>query len=326
MTLTTTTMMRPNSDSLIDRYIVLTMPRSIRRQLLIFGNLCTQQVPYEKIEFIAGIDARDYNFNMKEIADAADADGYGFLQQFALGIKEQYTKQSAGNIALFWNWAKTLKYIATSGLTAVILWDDRFLTVPHPILEKLAHDLYTQAPEFYIAQLRLRINIEFPKLLDYEIPEFENTPKYHAIFQETVYTISNYRDMYFETGMLGYDESMLLSPKGAQWLLDEILNMKDLSDHLLDFEFPVIQSREDITEKNIHSKERSRLNNDNWLCWGLTDAVKTALTENKGFYFPKHPQYAFVNEPIISGSDVIWSSKDNRNYDSNIQKLPIRKI
>lgn len=322
--------------NLIEQYLILTLPRSIKRQWAALMGAVTMGVPYDIVKFVEGIDARDYQENMPNIAEAAARDGYPFLRQFALGKQESWVQQSAGNVALFWGWARTLKYIAHSGVNTLLIWDDRIPRVRYDVIENVLAELYQRTPEFYIWQLRLRshpihlqalgrteyqyeggdaeIDTErthFLKSIEAFVDDVEFEIRFPAGVRHPLKTpkFENYR-FYLQDGLLGYDETMILSPRGAQWLLDEMLNMEDRTASLKDFEFPDV-SDGIYTPENIYPQMRSRLNNDNFLHWGTTEAVRDALSQGKGLYCPKRIGYEFVYEPLNFNSDVHWNSNQH---------------
>ena len=227
----------------------MTLPRSVRRHHMMFGNLLSMRVPEDKIKFVVGKDGNDYD-NMQAVADAAKDDGYPFLEQFGVGMEGAYVKQSKGNMALFWGWAKTLKYISESGKICLLSWDDRFLMIPFPILEKIVYELYAGKPIFYAFQLRLRSPREHLELLGYsqmrprDVDEITveanllDDESHKDLFYGTIYgTVHSYYDLFLKKGLLGYDETMVLSPDGAKWLLKQMLTMAELKDELIGFTF-----------------------------------------------------------------------------------------
>ena len=289
----------------IDRYIIMTMPKSIKRQWAVLGGSCAMGVPYNRIGFFAGYDARDFGRNMSYIAQSAADDGYRFLAQFGVGLESVYIKQSAGNVALFWNWARVLSWIADSGETCVLVWDDRIPTVKFKYFNKLAVDMQMRG-NFYFAQLRLRANWQNLKALgrgeyEHEIPHIDTD-----LFENSIAAFDgNYVDSYFQRGLLGYDESMVITPMGAAWLLNEMTMMETVDVGCVQFE-----ETEDteLFEVDPQPQERSRLNNDNWLCWDpkLRESVNKAVEANRGIYTPRRIGYAFIDEFLEFNSDVDW--------------------
>lgn len=307
----------------IDKYVIVTLPRSIRRQYLMIGNLVAMGVKYEDIVFYPAVDARDYSYDMQLVAKAAAADGCMFLSQFALGIRSRDVKQSAGNIALFWTWAKVLRQIMDSGKTVLLSWDDRFLMVPFHQLENHISDLYQRHEPFYLAQLRLRdYNIlDLCGHEEFSLPwheEKKHTTTYLSVFDALVgASFPNSNELLFQQGIFGYDETMVLSPEGAAWLLEQMLGMEDYTAALREWQYREGED-EGLTTENLDPEMRSRLNNDNWLCWGIRDAIGQALEDGKGIYSPRHHTFRFVDEILLSGSDVMWDPNIPGNIDTSV--------
>lgn len=298
------------TERFIDRYLILSIPRNIKRQWAVLMGAAAMGVPYEIIRFARGEDAKDYA-GMESIAKAAAKDGYPFLNQFAIGQSETYVRQSAGNVALFWSWARVLKKIAESGMCTLLTWDDRIPRIPFVNIEQILKQLYKK-PNFYIWQLRLRspiVHLAAGGRPEYDIENWEEESRRDAyFFQNCSHNIGNleqYVDAFLQEGLLGYDETMVLSPRGAEWLLKEMMTMEDRTEELRSFEFPDVDGC--YTEETIVPRMRSRLNNDNWLCWGLD----TTEAESAGakFYTPRKIGYEFFHEPLEFDSNVHW---DNR--------------
>ena len=312
----------------IDKYIIITIPRSIKRQWSSLGGNIRAGVPDERIHFYFGEDAKDYDGDMKRVAEAAADDGYPFLRQFALGLESTYVKQTAGNIALFWNWATMLKYIAQSGETCALLWDDRILNVEHDTLERIIAELRMRREDFHILQLRLRAGAEHLVAVNHPVyvdikqnTEIESDRK---MFQGTIKSpLLSYYGVFMEKGLWGFDESMVLSPPGAHWLFTQMMKTKDLTDDLKQFDKSKLETdfeHRHMKADQLYPEYRSRLNNDNWLYCAphLREAIKDALADNKGLYSPRKIAYEFVNEPLNLGTDVHWHSDYT---DKNIAKI-----
>ena len=289
---------------MIDEFLIITIPRSIKRQWAVLGGTVARGVPYEMIKFVMGEDAKDYNNNMETITKKAKSAGYPFLEQFGIGLQSKYVKQSAGNIALFWNWAKTLQYIAESGKTVYLTWDDRIPQVPFKIIESVLTELYKRQEDFYIWQLRLRSVWQHLKAIGKTAyGENDDIEAERDLFLQTVEHTDTYFQHFLQLGLLGYDETMIMSPRGAQWLLDLMLNMEDRTEHLKSFEFS------DTENINENLNEQSRINNDNWLHFGILDEITQAISERKGIYCPKRIGYEFIYEPLKMNTDVHWKAE-----------------
>ena len=326
---------------MIDQYLILSIPRLLKRHWTALGGAIAKDVPYEIIRFKKGIEARDYK-TMTEVAMAAHEDGFPIFHQFALGKQENNSQQSKQNIALFWGWAKALKYIAESGLTTLLTWDDRIPSVKFSVLQEIMKFLYAQPDNFLIWQLRIRTLPENLPLIctEDEIKEIlpDDIGKTRADFINTIegFDIQNInfampsgetinlnpkeviekRDYahYIRKGLLGYDETMVLSPAGASWLFSQILNMENRIEDLHTFEFPDVPDGF-YTEETLVPTMRSRINNDNWLHWELNPIANEASKNNHGIYTSRKMGYDFVYEPFNFNTTVFWSPREPEEVD-----------
>ena len=291
----------------IDRYIILTIPSSIKRQWASLAGAVATGVPEDMVSFFKGEDARDYGLNMSYVAQSASEDGYPFFYQFAVGLESAYIKQSAGNVALFWGWARVLEWIADSSETCLLIWDDRIPNIEFNHIDNLCREMKA-AGNFYIAQLRIRSDWANLQALGRPEYKFEDPYVEEQIFKHAMKNFSGkYLDTFFQSGLLGYDETMILSPVGANWLLQQMKLMEIVDIHK-DFEFSETKEL-GIYETDLNPLERARLNNDNWLCWDpkFREATQEAIESKRGIYTPKKIGYKFVQEFLNFDSDVAWS-------------------
>ena len=246
--------------------------------------------------------------------------GTHFSVSLGLGLESAWVKQSAGNVALFWNWIRVLEWIAESGETCLLTWDDRCLTVPFDILEDVVAELYTRPETFYGFQLRLRAKWSHLNAVGrLEFSEDNDVEGESLFFRHSMRSATrNYFPGCLEKGLLGFDESMVLSPRGAQWLWEQMVGMEDLTEELIGFTFD--EQQEDLlTAENLQARQRSRLNNDNWLWWGNMEAIATAIKENKGFYHPRRIGYAFIEDWMPLGTNVHWKVEKLKDWDIDPQ-------
>ena len=328
---------------MIEQYLILSIPRLIKRHWAALTGAVVQGVPYEIIRFKQGVEARDYT-SMQDVAEKAAAEGYTFLRQFGLDKNDGIIYQSKQNMALFWGWTEALKYIAESGLTTLLTWDDRIPAVKFSVLQEIMGYLNTQPSPFMIWQLRIRTipaDVKFVCTED-EIKEIlpDDIEKTRADFIKSIegFDIQNInfampsgetinlnpkdvveeRDYghYIRKGIIGYDETMVLSPAGAAWLLRQILEMEDRTEMLKQFEFA--NRHENImTEETVCPEMRSRLNNDNWVHWELNAIAKEAVKSNYGIYTSRKMGYDFVYEPFAFNTTIFWDSGKELDTNSN---------
>lgn len=286
----------------------MTIPRSLKRQQTVLGGTLAMDVPDAKIHFFKGYDARDFDDNMLRIAEAAADDGYKFLYPFAVGMKSAWIKQSAGNVALFWNWARVMKYVVDSGDTTLLIWDDRIPSVFFDTLEMTLAQL-KKKDNFYLWQLRVRGDAQLMKALKRPASEYVDTKTQTILFKSAVRSGNLNPKELLQPGLLGYDESMVISPAGAAWLLKQMETMEVVESVSTAFEFTETQN-DSIADVDPNPAERARLNNDNWLCWDpkLQAEIQTALKTRKGIWTSKHLGYSFVRDWANFQSDVDWAT------------------
>ena len=264
-------------------------------------------VPDEKIAYFPGHSAKDFGSSMTAVAEAAADDGYPFLWQFAVGMESAWIRQTAGNVAVFWNWLRILKYIIAEGVTAVVLWDDRALNVEFQTLEQCVRQLHAHG-KFALWQLRIRANHETLKALKRPAKEYEDVHEKAYLFKISKRVGFHDIATYLQKGLLGYDESMVITPRGAEWLYREMLTMPKHDVHR-DFEF--VEGRDDLLSAvELNREQRSRLTNDNWLCWDaqLQENVQKAVAAGMGIYTSRYIGYDFAHEYLPMGSLVDWAT------------------
>lgn len=297
---------------MIDKYIILTTPRNLKREYLVYGGTTARGVPPKKIHFFLGRDARDFQNSLAAVAEAAADDGYPFLRQFGVGMQGPWVKQSAGNVALFWNWARILGVIADAGETVMLIWDDRIPTVDWEVLEEGVHDIKSQ-DNFYLWQLRVRAHVAHCEVLKRPRLEWQDVEQNMLLFKEAMRSRHlDFTKKFLQKGLIGYDESMVLSPAGARWLLEQMLKMPTIVTVSPHFEFAE-PPKSDIREcEELNIPERARLNNDNWLCWDptLQENIAKAIKDKCGIYTSKRLGYDFVQDWLPRASTVEWATTE----------------
>ena len=317
----------------IDKHLILTLDRSKNRQYSVFGGATAMQTPPDKIRFVKGHDDKGFDGDMNTIADEAEVDGFEFVRQFAGGLENKWIKQSPSGVCQAWNFCRILRYIAMGSETCIITWDDRILTLPFPFVDKVTSELQKREEEFYMWQLRIRFGndrdmleverihllhpelipdkVEYEKLIgDRDVCQREFIKEYDKRFQ--IFLDGHYKNSivmtntkeYVETYLIkdkiGYDESLVISPKGAAWLLIQAINMKELD--------PDNDPNEEVTWENALNR-RSCF--DAWISFDLNEPSKKAIADGKGIYCPKRMEYKYVHDWLPMGSDVEWGHPDN---------------
>lgn len=277
--------------NVLDAVIVLTLRRSIDRQEAFLGAalqpLCG--MPYELIKFFIGIDGKDYEDDMTAVANAAVADGFGFVEEYALGTTTEFVQQTAGSVAQLWGFARILRHIVETQQTALVVWDDKTLKVPFGFFLDVLAMLTAEEKKFYIWQLTLRGT---PK--DIQLPDQDAVARRiqsQAIFSALFsHTIESPLDFLIIEGLRGYDESMVFSPAGAEWMLKRLETATEFHTFL-----------------------------DHFICHELA-----ALTHNdpkKGFYAPAEYGFNFVDVLRPMGTLTNWAPKDSEHFSESKRHL-----
>lgn len=333
----------------IDKHLILTLERSVNRHWAMLGGAIALQTPIEKIHFVKGHDNLDYDDDMKRVEDSAEADGFSYIHNFTKGLKNEFVQQCAGAACQAWNYGRILRYIAVGDENCLVTWDDRMITVPFPLIDNIVDEFEDRKEEFYLWQLRVRMGAttstcndriiaENPELID-NVPKYrelmktnygqfdeELNKKWESDFQKFLdfHYSGNFIDLpddyinrHFQKKMIGYSESMVLSPKGASWLLLQALNMKELD------------SKDDSESGDWWEQEISRRAAfDAWIASDLRIAADKEIIEEKGIYCPKEIGYKYIDDWLPIGSDVNWTNPDHkidklRKLTTNINFLEI---
>ena len=322
----------------IDKHLILTLERSKTRQWAMLGGCTAMQTPIEKIRFIEGHDNLDYDDDMKKVARAADADGFPYAEYFARGLKNEVIGQSASGVCQVWNLSRILRYIANGTETCIITWDDRILTLPFEWIDRITTELQSRKEEFYFFQLRVRIGDAitdnerickcYPELLEGADEYLKLMKKSFDVFDEVLnekwdldfeqFIESQYEDYslleskpktyinkYIQKNRLGYDESMVISPKGAAWLLIQAFDMEDIRDEY---------EPKDMPYWDIVLHRRNTF--DSWMIKDLDIPVQNAIELDKGIYCPKEIGYKYIHDWMFMGSDVEWTNLGNPTMES----------
>ena len=292
---------------MIDQVLALSLSRSKQRRDLYIGGMAKAGVPYEQIAFARGEDGRDYT-SFDAIAAAAERDGFPFVGYFQGHGDTGIIQQTPAQMAQVWSYAQILRYIANGDKNVLVTWDDRILSVPFGFLETVVGQLHAEREvPFYLFQLRIRGTPEYVRLPERNYYEDEQIHLW--LFQSlTNLSVSiNYADVFTLPGLLGYDETIVFSPTGARWMLEEMYNIQDIDPEIKRLHYDDIPH----VQKPIYNPT---LNIDNWICWGLRPAADIAIGQEKGLYRPRYPGFHFIEDPIALGSLTEWASKDVEKF------------
>ena len=105
-------------------------------------------------------------------------------------------------------------------------------------------------------------------------------------------TTQNERDnvkLFVQQGIVGYEESMVLSPAGAEWILES------LELHQGDYFFF-----------------------DYFICMKLCKLMQELLDSEKGLYCPRFKGFSFVKEYLRMGTATNWAHRQSAHYEESI--------
>ena len=319
----------------IDKHLILTMERSSARQHTMRGGCAAMQTPPEKILFFNGYDCLDFNSDSRVIANLAERDGFPFVHQFAKDVESAFVNQSPAGAAQTWNLGRILRHIARGKETCLVTLDDRILTLPFPFVDKITTELQNREEEFYFWQLRVRMgdaynllsdftrvctyypelvdNVdEYIELMDRDVSVFHDTLSEKVIldsqkflddhYEKTEMTIEApaYVEKYLQKTIIGYDETLILSPVGAAWLLCQALDMEELD-----------PSDDENKEHYWETFNHRRNTLDSWICFDLEEFAGEAISDGKGIYCPKRMEYNYIHDWLPMGSSVEWANPNN---------------
>ena len=277
---------------------------SVKRQGQYTGSMKKMGVSQDNIYFIRGRDPKDYEMDYALIAEAAAKDGFKFVRYFQGHGDTGIVKQTPAQMTQVWEFARILRYIANSDAVCLVTWDDRTLTIPFSMLQSIvAEQIEGYRENFFLFQLRLR---GCPEYLNLEKFDFWEERYIHnelfSAFTNLGKDIS-YAEVFTKLGMHGYDESIVFSPTGAAWMLEQMQSIKDVDPDIKKIKYKDVR----IPQKPTYCRT---LNIDNYICWGLRDAIKTALKDSKGVFCPRYAGFDFIADDIIAGSDTDWASRE----------------
>ncbi len=270
---------------MIDKVLVLTLKRCSDRQRTWLGASQMRGIPLDMISFVQGYDGKDYP-DMDSIAIAAAEDGFDFVEEYALGTVTEYVQQTTGSVSQIWNFARILRHISERDETCLVLTDDKMLTVSFNILNVIVKELLeTEDEEFFALQLWQRGDLNE---LDFQSKDrFEQAKISEQVFGGLFFqTIPSYKDFFLKKGVIGYEESMVLSPAGANWILNCLQNADDFYifyDHF------------------IHKR--------------LTIDAAFLSGNGKGVYTPREAGYIFVSEIMPMGTTTDWAPPGTHHYE-----------
>lgn len=272
---------------MIDKVLVLTLERCIERQRTWLGASQMRDIPLEHISFIKGHDGKDYE-DMSEIAQAASADGFDFVEEYALGTTTEYVHQTPGSVSQVWNYGRILRHISERSEVCLILHDDKMINLSFNILNIIVSELLNiEDEEFFAFQLVQRGDLNEIAYENKDRFELDEMSKqiFSAIFNQA---IPSYKEFFLKKGIAGYDETMVLSPEGANWILNCLSSADDFYifyDHF------------------VHKR--------------LTTEAALATQNGKGIYCPRLSGYKFASEIMFMETTTDYAPEGSLHYEQS---------
>lgn len=271
---------------IIDKIIALNLERRENRRWAFLSAASVKRIPRKRIFFHKAEDHLDYSNDFSEILSAIQADGFGYLSCYGQGLETEYAKQTPASLCQIWNYCRLLRHISQGSFEMVFLThDDRLPCVAWEIIETLAEELYNEAAPFFCFQLRIRghngeLNLPMESIED----QFQHDKN---IFSALIFDqpIEHYKDIFIQQGLFGYEESMLISPAGAQWILECLAN--NPGDYLF---------------------------YDHFIRYKLAEIAYYMSLGNIGIYCPRRQAYKFIDEYLEFGSDTDWGTTENEAF------------
>jgi len=281
---------------MLKKIIALTIPKCENRRWCFYGYHIARGVPKDMITYWIGETPLSYDNNFNRIADAAAADGFDFVRYFQGYENLTVLRQTPPQMCQVWSYAQILRHIADSNETSLVIWDDRYLSVPFGLLDILVEQLKDCELPFYLFQLRLRGDIDELRDPHPSLPSHTQKELFQAYVGNTDTSIY-YKDAFTKLGMMGFDESIIFSPEGAAWMLEQMHLIEDVSPEMK------VHTFFDLSFEHLPFYMKC-VNIDSYICWGLRPAADAAIADGKGLYCPLMPGINFIDEPIAHGSDT----------------------
>ena len=211
---------------MVDLFPIYVLNIEKARQLFFRGMAHAMEVPQDRIQFRGDADAADYDFDVDSIIDAAVEDGFTFFPE----VKSNPRFSHRGVIhprvlAQAWGYCRILRDIANGDSPlAMMIHDDASLRVPYWRLLDLGYALWElEDREFLMLQMGVDIDIFEPNawntLLAAPESEISAVGGEAGWYHEMMATETPLR--IFRNGIRAYyDCGWLLSPKGAQVMID----------------------------------------------------------------------------------------------------------
>ena len=274
--------------TIIDKIIPLHLERCQMRRWAFLGAASSKNVPLDLIYFNRGKDNRDWKDDIPSIIEAASADGFPFLERFGRGNETEYVHQTAGTLCQAWNYCRIFRYLAEKDETALVIHDDRMLTVDFDLFYAIASELKQADREFYAWQTTIRGHTNEAIAEEPDQALEHNKEVFDAIVNNAIRS----HTIFVQLGLIGYEETMLISGAGASWILQCL-----------------------EAEEDIHSFY------DYFICNTLSVKAKDAIERGKGIYCPRRPGYKFTCDFLEMGTLTSWAPVGSHHYEESMRTV-----
>ena len=182
----------------MDVYI-LNLQAEQKRRYICEGALFAMDTPFVHVKRWEAIDDLNY-IKSREVLEAAIADGFPAFQSYLnRGVQN---KEGIGVLTQTWNYCRFWRHVVAENKTVMLIQDDRRFRVPYPKMVEITEEVI-YGPNFHLLSLWCRHHAVKDKYLPFRWIS-DGSPIAHGIYEG------------------GADVGQIVSPKGAQWLLDII--------------------------------------------------------------------------------------------------------
>ena len=267
--------------------IVLNLERAEGRRKAFQGAASQRSIPQDAIHFNKGKDHQDYDNDFSPIIKAAAEDGFPYIECYGKGLSGGGIQQTPGTLCQIWNYCRIFRHMVETDQTALVIHDDRMITIDYQDLLGMWDYLKEKGPEFYMWQLRIRNSGNSP-----EFPAEITLNHEEDVFKTISRPVIGYGDLvrlYLASGVYGGEESMVLSPAGAQWILN---SLEDNPGEYMFFDIFINEM--------------------------LFQFARKKISEGKGIYTSRKKGYAFVDDYMEMGTYTDYAVEGSKEYDKSI--------
>lgn len=251
---------------------VLHVLASNNRRWAFMGSASMQQIPEDVIYFAVSPNLSKFDNNINVVAQAASNDGFPYLKRYGRGAKNMYVQQSASSMGQIWNYCRIFRHIIQTGVSALVIHDDRMISINWDSFNIVINELESKG-DFKIFQTRQRHGQPIGIKEQLEILSQHTFDKDDPL-------------NYVTSGINGYEEGMVISPLGAEFILNALEN--NIGDYYFFDDF-------------VHTK------------------LSKLCTDISGVYTTTKDEFCFIREYLEFPSLTDWAH-NNSPYFNDSQK------